>query len=381
LQNQKNPSPPVSLVEIFLKARELERNGKDVIHFDAGEPDYSPPQRVVDATIEALRLGKGRYTESGGLPEAKKSISLHLEKRLGVHVPLENILVTAGGRLALYLAFASLERKSKVGIISPDWPAYRDLARLLEYDVRFFRCRLDNDWDINLDDLQSCDCTTLVLNYPNNPTGKMLNCDTFDELVKIAADKKMTVISDEVYSSFIYGDPKRYKSVLETDNLRYIFVNSLSKDYAMTGFRAAYSVSDRETISQMSKVNGLIMTSAPEFVQYAIIAAMECDDYLAEKVALVGRRRDIAIKALREKLNAQVYVPDGSLYLFPRLGVKGQFDSEQFALRLLEEKFVSVSPGTTFGIDYKDHIRMTLLQDERRIEEGIQRMAELVQSV
>ena len=367
----------VSLVDIFLKAKELEKNGKDVIHFDAGEPDYEPPDKVVEATKSALSQGRARYTESGGLLQAKLAISKHLESKYHVAISQDRILVTAGGRLALYYSFSILPRKTKLGIISPDWPAYRDLAKLLDFQVQFFKTDLDNDWNLDLDALKRSDCNALVLNYPNNPTGKVLDRQMFEELVSIAAEKKITIISDEVYSSFIFENQKRFKSILETSGVHYMYVTSLSKDYAMTGYRAAYAVSDQETIAAMSRLNGLIMTSVPEFVQYAIIAAMDCEDYVKEKRAIVKRRRNIALKGLKSKLGVDVYEPDGSLYLFPRFPDR-KFDSEKFALDLLDKKFVSVSPGTTFGTQYNNHFRMTLLQDEKRIVEGVDRMAELV---
>ncbi len=350
-----------------------------MIHFDAGEPDFEPPEKVVEATVRALREGKGRYTESGGIPEAKNAISEYLEKKIATRVSPDQVLVTSGGRLALYYAFATLPKAPKVGIISPDWPAYRDLARFLGYPMQFFKGKLENDWDVDLDEIKRSDCNAIVLNYPNNPTGKILDPDTFDELVQVAIEKNLTVISDEVYSNFIFNDKKRFRSVLETKGLHYMFVTSLSKSYSMTGYRAAYVVSDEKTTSQMSKLNSLIMTSAPEFVQYAIVAALGCNDYVKQKVELIKKRRDVAVRALKKQLNAVLYVPDGALYVFPRLHAsKGIFNSEKFALELLEKKFVSVTPGTSFGSSFNEHFRMTLLQDEKRIEEGIERMAQLI---
>lgn len=364
-------------MDIFLRAKELEKSGKDVIHFDAGEPDYEPPNKVIEATKSALSQGKARYTESGGLVQAKLAISEHLEDKYHDSISPDRILITAGGRLALYYSFSTLPSKSKVGIISPDWPAYKDLATLLGFRVQFFKTDLEDNWTLDLDALKKSDCNVLVLNYPNNPTGKVLDRSTFEELVSIAAKRDMTIISDEVYSSFIFNDQKQFKSILETSGIKYIFVTSLSKDYAMTGYRAAYAVSDQKTVATMSRLNGLIMTSAPEFVQYAIIAAMDCNDYVREKVSLIKRRRDVALNALKSKLNVDIYAPDGSMYLFPRIPNR-KFDSEKFALDLLDKKFVSISPGTTFGTQYNNYFRMTLLQDEKRIDEGIERMAELV---
>ena len=376
MQENKNP---VSLVEIFLKARELERKGMDVIHFDAGEPDYGPPDKVVEATVSAIRHGKARYTESSGISEAKEAISENIKRKIGVAVPTNKIIVVAGGRLGLYYAFTTLQSKTKIGIISPDWPAYRDLANFLGYEIEYFQCSLDDDWDVDLDAIEKSGCNALVINYPNNPTGKILDAKSFECLVEIARRKHITIISDEVYSSFAYDDSKRFKSILETTDLNYMLVTSLSKTYSMTGYRAAYVISDEKTVSRMSKTNGLLMTSAPEFVQHAVVAAMSCDDYVKEKVAMLKRRKDVAVKELRNKLGAELYSPDGSLYIFPKLSdPNGMFDSEKFALKLLETKFVSVTPGTSFGKSYSEHFRMTLLQDEKRIEEGIARMTQII---
>lgn len=380
--NSKSPqrtTSSVSLVDIFLKARELERNGKDIIHFDAGEPDFEPPKRVVEATVRALRSGKGRYTESGGIPEARRAISEHVAKKSGTEISPSQVLVTAGGRLALYFAYSTLPRTATIGIISPDWPAYRDLAKFMGFKIRFFSTKIQDGWNIDLEEIRSSDCNAIVLNYPNNPTGKILGSDVFDGLVQIAREKKMTVISDEVYSDYVFNNAKQFRTILGTKDLNYVFVTSLSKSYSMTGYRAAYVVSDEKTTARMSKLNSLVMTSAPEFVQYAIIAALGCDDYVRQKVNLIKKRRDVAFRALKKHLDAEVYLPDGSLYVFPKLrAMKGKFDSEQFAMRLLNEKYVSVSPGTTFGGAFKEYIRITLLQDDKRIEEGVERMAQLM---
>src|ERR1700730_3327111 len=188
---------------MFLKARELERSGLDVIHFDAGEPDFDPPQEVVEATVRALRSGKARYTESAGIPDAKKAIADHLNRKYHSGVNPDQVLVTAGGRLALYYSFLSLPKSFKIGLISPDWPAYRDISKFLSLPIQFFGSTLENDWDVDLDQIRESDCNVLVLNYPSNPTGKILDSQTFEKLVRIANNTQMTIISDEVYSAFV----------------------------------------------------------------------------------------------------------------------------------------------------------------------------------
>ncbi len=368
----------VSLVEIFFKAKDLERRGFDVIHFDAGEPDFEPPEQVVEATVRALKEGHARYAESGGIPAVRKAVADSLNKKYPANISPEQVLVTAGGRLALYYAFMSLPKKTKVGIFSPDWPAYRDISNFLDLPIQFFRTSLEDGWNIDPDEIRKSDCGALVLNYPNNPTGKILDRKSFDEVVGIANDKGMTIISDEVYSDYILDPAKKYKSILQTDGQKKVFVTSMSKSYAMTGFRAAYIVSDPATISRLIKINSMILTSMPEFVQYAMIAALDCDKYVLEKVELIRKRRDVAARALKKYLDGEFYLSDGSMYMYPRLHSRkegARFNSEKFALELLDTEKVSVAPGTSFGKSFLDYIRITLLQDEKRIEEGIERMS------
>lgn len=370
----------VSLVEIFFKAKELERKGFDVIHFDAGEPDFEPPVEVVEATVKALREGHGRYAESAGIPQTRMAIADHLNQKYNLNLSSSQVLLTAGGRLALYYAFVSLPKKTKVGIFSPDWPAYRDISNFLELPIDFFTGSLDSGWDVDPDEIRKSDCGALVLNYPNNPTGKMLDPGVFDEIVQIANDRGITIISDEVYSDYVLNPEKKFRSVLETDIPKKLFMTSMSKSYAMTGFRAAYIVSDPETISRLVRLNTMIITSMPEFIQYSMLAALDCKNYVADKVAMIKKRRDVAAGSLKKYLDAEFYLSDGSMYMFPKLHTKNgeRFNSEKFALKLLETQKVSVTPGTSFGKPFLDHIRITLLQNEKRIEEGIRRMSELL---
>lgn len=369
----------VSISDVFFESKELERRGIDVIHLDVGEPDYEPPAEVINATNGALKAGKGRYTGPGGIIEVKHAISEHVNAKYGSHVSPKQVLFTAGGRLALFLAFASLPKDSKVGIISPDWPAYRDLSEFLSLRTVFFKTKIEDDWNPDLGEIEESGCNVLAINYPNNPTGKILNPKLFDALIELATKLGMKIISDEVYSDFVLNE-SRFKSVLETDgSFDYIFTTSLSKSYSMTGFRAAYLISDEDTISRLSKINGLVLTSAPEFVQYGAIAALKSQEYVKDKVTTAKRRLHVACRTLKE-LGIECYPSDGSLYLFPKLKYPSGklFDSDQFVLDLLEKEHVSVTPGSVFGSEYGEFVRLTILQSEERIREGIERMANLL---
>jgi len=354
-------------------SKELERKGADVIHLDVGEPDFQPPHQVVAATRNALSEDRGRYTAAAGISELRNSIARHLNAKYATQIGPEQVLFTAGGRLGLYLAFLTLPKRAKVGIITPDWPAYRDICKMMDFQTVFFTTSLENSWAPDLSELESADFDALVLNYPNNPTGKILDSETFDRITEIIARKNALIISDEVYSEYVFLKPGNFRSLLQAkQNTRFILATSLSKSYAMTGYRAGYLISDKATIGEMERINSIILTSAPEFVQYGAIAALECADYVRDKLQLIEGRRDIAVKTLRECGYSEFHEPEGSLYVFPKIrGARGPIDSEALALHLLETAHVSVTPGTVFGEQFRDFIRITLLQNEERIEKGI----------
>ncbi len=370
---------PVSIVDIFFKAKALERRGVDVIHFDAGEPDFDPPEEVVNATKKAIDTGKARYTEPGGIPEVRQAIADHVNSKYHLNVSTKQVMIAPGGRMALYLAYLALPEQTRIGIFSPDWPAYRDLTTFMNIPTTFFETTLEKSWNPNVDEIRKSSINSIVFNYPNNPTGKILEEDLFEDLIRVVHDNKLMLLSDEVYSDYVFDSSRPFKSVLQTEDTNYVFTTSLSKSYAMTGFRAGYLVAEEKTISKLEKITSLILTSVPEFVQYGVIEAFNCKDYVKDKVQLIKRRRDVAADALRKELGAEVYLPDGSMYIFPRLRPESSgFTSERFALDLLDKMHVSVTPGTAFGPSYSKYIRMTLLQSEERIKEGIERMKGLL---
>ena len=370
-------TPSVSIGEIFARARTLERNGHDVIHFDAGEPDFGPPAEVLNATYAALKSGKNRYTEPGGIIEVRKAIAEHLNHRYHINLTSKQILITVGGRMALYLAFRWLPRNSTIGLICPYYPAFKEMTHYMSYQSQMFTSTLEESWTPNIDEISKHKFSAVILNSPCNPTGKILGPSILDSIVNIAREKDAMILSDEVYADYVFDEGKTpFKSILEVKDCKYLLISSFSKSYAMTGFRTGYVVGDERTISDLEKINRMILLSPPEFTQYAIIAAIQCKEYIRDKVILIKKRRDIAAKILSEYLDAEFYVPDGSLYIFPKLERdEGTFDSEKFALELLENQHVSITPGTVFGSWYRNFIRLTLLQNEDRITEGIERMA------
>jgi len=365
----------VSIASIIRKARELEASGDHVIHLEVGEPDFPPPRRVVEALKQALDSGLTRYTETVGIAPLREAIAEHLNRRLHLDLKQDQVIVTSGGRLALNLAVAaSVKPGGEVLIFEPAYPAYKRLVEHYGGVVVSIPTSLEEGWTPDLErvkDLISGSTDLIIMNYPNNPTGKILDEDVFRGLVELASERGVTVLSDEVYMDYAF---KPHRSILSHRDCRSIFVSSFSKSYGMTGFRIGYAISDGEVLKSMAELEGLTLTCIPEFIQHSAIAALECEDELSENVEKVRRRVEYVSKRLRE-LPLSSYKPDGGLYIFLKAGRPG-FQSDRYALNLLQKYKVAVTPGKIFGEGYTNHFRVSLCQPEDILEEALRRIGE-----
>jgi len=263
--------------EVFAEAKKLERTGRRLIRLDVGEPDFGPPEDVKEAVAEALKSGYAHYTETAGIPKLREKIASVNNELYHVNISPEQVIVTPGGRYAVYLGMASILSPGEEAIIlEPAWPAYKDCVRAVQAKAVMVPSRLEDGWEPDLDALvERVNRLTklIILNSPNNPTGKILGGDVLRHVVEIANEKGIYIMSDEVYANFAF---KPFKSILEFQDCKFVFVDSFSKTFGMTGFRIGYTISDAETIKRMVKIQNLCLTSVPEFVQYAAIKALNC---------------------------------------------------------------------------------------------------------
>ncbi|MEM4340453.1 MAG: aminotransferase class I/II-fold pyridoxal phosphate-dependent enzyme, partial [Candidatus Nitrosocaldus sp.] len=218
-------------VDVFSKARMLERTGREIIHMEIGEPRLSIPSRVRQALIDALDRGKYHYTESKGIEELRAAIADMLNARYNASLSKDEVIVTPGGRFAVYLAMlASLRPGDEVVIVEPAWPAYIDIAEFIGVKVRRLSTSLDDGWDMDVGMLKSIinsNVRMIIINYPNNPTGKIIDKDTLDVVVDIARSKDIMILSDEVYADLAF---KEFRSILSyKDDSNTIMVSSFSK--------------------------------------------------------------------------------------------------------------------------------------------------------
>ena len=284
-------------------------------------------------------------------------------------------MVTPGGRFGVYAALATTVGEGESAIVvEPNWPAYKEALGHIGSRAIAVHTTLEERWEPSVEKIHDAirpNTKAMVLSYPANPTGKIISPAKFRAIVDLANDHRLTLISDEIYTDYAYSP---CPSILGSGAAKFILTSSFSKTWAMTGFRVGYTVSSEEAISKMMKIQALLVTSVPEFVQYGAVKALDSDDEVRENSAAMRERIEAASREL-DSIGALRYVrPDGAMYVFPQ-ATNADFDSTEFTTRLLEQKGVTVSPGAGFG-DYPRCFRISLGQSKETIVEGIRKIGE-----
>ncbi len=360
-------------LSIFLKAKSLEQQGKRIIHMEVGEPDFLPPKIVKDALEEIYDKGFVKYGQAKGIPEFRLALAKKTSKKYGVDVTQENILVCPGARYAVYLAITTLLNPGDEMIVfEPAWPAYKDCAMSAGVKVRTIKTNLENNWEPSIEQIKEIinpNTKMIVLNYPNNPTGKILSEKIQDEIFKIVKNHNLYLLSDEIYAQYSYS---KWKSVLSYNYDKSIISQSFSKSHSMTGFRIGYAISSPQIIEKMAKLQAICLTNVSEPIQYVAMRALEADT--SNNSNIVKARLDIVIHKAKE-IDLDFVKPDGAMYLFARVKKHG-FDGTEFSNKLLDYG-LAVAPGGGFG-DYKDFIRISACQDEKKLVEGMDILADVL---
>lgn len=371
VQLQKSTQKPVEKqthLSIFSKARELEASGSKIIHMEVGEPDYSPPARVGTALAESFKMKYYHYTDTQGIAKLRDAIAT----KEGGNIGKDQVIVTPGGRFAVFSAITSLLRAGQeLIVIEPAWPAYKECADFVGARVKIIRTSLEEKWipdTKQLEGMINSSTKMIVLNYPNNPTGKVLDHKTMKNIVLIAKDHGLYLLSDEVYADYVFGE---FSSIRNYDYDKSILVGSFSKRYAMTGFRVGYGIANKDIISKMARVQAVAITSVAEPMQQAALVALEEDP--SENIKLMKRRLDVVCNKLKE-MSLRYVEPDGAMYAYPELP---RGDDLAIIEKLLE-KGVAIAPGSGFGDSYKRFVRISACQPEKMLEKGLDIMASVI---
>ncbi|MEM0075461.1 MAG: aminotransferase class I/II-fold pyridoxal phosphate-dependent enzyme [Nitrososphaerota archaeon] len=370
-RREQNVETPTAIMTI---AKNLEEKGKKLVRLDVGETNFEPPTSAVNAAIESMHSQKTHYTVARGIPELIESIKRYIQRRYSFNARDDQIVATPGGRFAIYSALAYLLRKGgSCVIIDPSWPAYKQMVEHLGGRIIIVSTELEEEWEPSIEKVKEAikpDTRALFLNYPCNPTGKVISKKKFEEIVKVASERKVTVISDEIYSTYSNVE---VPSVLEYELTNWLYIGSFSKAWAMTGFRLGFAVGNPELIKEMVNFMSLAMTSLPEFLQYSAIAALSSEKEVERNAIEMKSRIERACEELDRIKSIKYYKPDGGIYVFPRVPEQ----ITDFSRRLLEEKGVTVVPGISFG-NYPNFFRISLGNSEETIVDGIRKMGELL---
>ena len=381
LSNKITEIKPSGIRKFFDIVNEM----KDAISLGVGEPDFDTPWFIRDEGIYSLEKGRTFYTSNSGLKNLRQEISNYMKRTQGLDYNADNeILVTVGGSEAIDIGLrAIINPDDEVIIPQPSYVSYEPCTILAGGKPVIINLKAENEFRLKPDELLSAiteKTKILILPFPNNPTGSIMERSDLEEIAKIVIEKDILVMSDEIYSALTYKE--KHVSIAELDGMkeRTLLINGFSKAYAMTGWRLGYVCGNAEIIKQMTKIHQFAIMCAPTNSQYAAVEALKKGDNAVEEMRQsYNQRRRFLIDSFK-KMNLSCFEPYGAFYVFPCIK-EFNMTSEEFATRLLKEEKVAVVPGTAFGDCGEGFLRISYAYSIENIKEAITRIERFVQKL
>jgi len=376
------PSPTLALTA---KAKKMQAEGKDIVNFGAGEPDFDTPDFIKDGAIEAIKSGFTKYTPTAGILELRQAISEKFKKDNSLQYSPEQIIVSCGAKHSIYNIISVLvDNDDEVIIPSPYWVSYPEMVYLAQGEPIFVETSPANNFKITPDQLKkniSKKTKLFIINSPSNPIGCVYTEREIREIASICVENNIYVISDEIYEKLIY-DGVAHFSIASIDSKIYdltITVNGASKAYSMTGWRIGYLGAPLEIAKAISRMQDH-STSCPTSIaqKAAVFALKEGDEFIKKMREEFKKRRDYIIMRLDNMSKIDYIRPQGAFYIFCNIKYTG-LSSDNFSSRLLEEAGVSVIPGSGFGRD--DYIRISFATNMKEIEKGMDRLEKWLNNI
>lgn len=369
---------PFYVMQLLTRAKELESQGRDIVHMEIGEPDFSAPDAVVEAGIRAMRTGQIKYTAAAGLPQLRSALAQYYLERYAVDLPIQRLFITPGASGALLLALAaSMNTGDEVLLADPGYPCYRNFVRLfggvpvsINTDQadghRLTWQRIHAGWNERT--------TGAIIASPANPTGVVLDNPTLQALCAGVNERGGFLLADEIYHGLEYGD--RCASALQFSDQVFV-INSFSKYFCMTGWRLGWLVAPNSHVEAIERLAQNLFISAPTHSQYAALAVLTDPDARAEleqRRLEFQQRRDFLQKELTRLGFGVTAAPQGAFYIYANCS-RFSSDSDAFARDLLEHAGVAITPGRDFGEQSAtQHVRFAYTTTEERLAEGVARM-------
>lgn len=383
-KRMENLSPSVTMA-ITALARQLKSEGKDILSFSAGEPDFDTPTIIKDAAKKALDEGHTKYTSVEGIVQTKQAIINKLKKDHNLKYELDNIVISNGAKHSLFNLFqAILDEGDEVIIPAPYWVTYPEQVKFSDGVPVIIDTDDTNNFKITAEQLKKAITTktkALLLNTPSNPSGAVYTQEELEAISEVLKGTDILVISDEMYEKIMYDDKKFIAAAQVNDDMfqRTITINGLSKAVAMTGWRFGYlATPKKDLVKAMIKLQGQVTSNVNSITQHAAITALDgsADKDIEMMRVEFEKRKNYAVKAINEIKGLSCFEPDGAFYLFINIKEVSN-DSMTFCSKLLEEKGIAVVPGLAFGCE--GYFRFSFATDLESIKEGINRIKEFVE--
>ena len=358
----------------------------DVISLTVGQPDFVTPWHIREKAIRSIEDGKTYYTANSGLPELRRAIADYLNRRFSLSYDSKNeIIVTVGGSEAIDMAMrAIIDPGDEVIIPMPSYVCYEPMTQLLGAVPVTINTKSENAFKLTAQELKKAitpRTKALILPFPNNPTGAVLDAEDVKEIAEVLKDTDIAVISDEIYAELTYG--RRHVSIASVPGMRErtVLVSGVSKAYAMTGWRLGYIAAPNEITRQILKIHQYAIMCAPTASQFAAVEAFDNSDEDIEYMrAQYNRRRTMLLEGL-ETIGLPCFEPRGAFYVFPQVTQDCKMTSEEFCSRLLNENLLAIVPGTAFGECGEGFARLSYAYSVKHIAGALERLEDFVKKI
>ena len=370
---------------VLAKAKQLEAEGKEIIHLEIGEPDFDTPGNIIDEAVKALNNHWTHYGPSAGLPQLRQTIADEINRTRPIKVNLENVVVTPGGKPIMFYTFLALVNEGDEVIYpNPGFPIYESVINFIGAKSVPIKMREEKQFRLDVDELISLvtpKTRMIIVNSPQNPTGSVLSEADLEAIAEVALKNDIYVLSDEIYSRILYEG--KHNSIVAFDGMqeRTIILDGYSKTYAMTGWRLGYGVMPADLAEQVAKLQTNCNSCTASFSQIAGIEAIKGDQSEVDKmVAEFKKRRNIIVEGLNAIDGFECQKPKGAFYVFPNVKKLG-YSSSELEGKFLNEAGVAALSGTSFGAYGEGYIRFSYANSVENIQKALAKLSDLVKKL
>jgi len=385
---------PSATEETSFLANQLKSQGIDIISFAQGEPDFDTPDNIKEAAISAIKAGFTKYTDVPGIPELRKAVAEKFKRENGIDYESDQIIISNGGKQALYQVFRTIcEAGDQVLIPTPCYVSYTEQIKLTGAEPIFFETKEENNFRPTFEEVLANltpRVKAFIINSPNNPTGSVIEKEQLEKIAKFLVEQGVYIITDEVYEHLVYDGCTHISvaSLGKKEKEMSIIVNSVSKTYAMTGWRVGYAAGPREIIKAMNNLQGHAAGNVNSIAQKATVEALNgSQESVVRMVKEYEKRREYLVKRLNQIKGVRCRYPDGAFYTFPNVTalygkkydgniIRSDVDVAKF---FLNKAHVAVVPGLAFN--YSGHIRFVFAKSMEEIKEGLDRIERAIKDL